>query len=95
VYGRYPSFMNVQYITTQQQANDAARANFLRTAGIPERVGFTAGGHPAHESGDIISLKRNRVKVNGIYIMDGLTQTLGYQGDMNATTRQRVVTYVG
>jgi hypothetical protein len=94
-YGRYPSFMNVQYVTTQQQADDAAKANFLRVAGIPERVGFMAAGHPAHESGDIVSLKRQRINVDSVYVMDALSATLGWQGEMNATTRQRIVTYVG
>lgn len=88
-YGAVPYFMNTEYITTQAQANQAARSNFDKVSGISEQVAFSAIVHPAHESGDVVSISRARANVNDIYIMDSIRCGLGYTGTMDVATRTR------
>lgn len=90
-YGPVPFFMDSQYIVTQEQADLAAINNFLRVAGITETVNFNAIVHPAHESGDIVSVKRQRVNVDAVYVMDSLRCGLGHTGVMAVSTRSRRV----
>jgi len=90
-YGPVPFFMDSQYIMTQAQADLAAQNNFLRVSGITETVNFNAIVHPAHESGDIVRVKRDRVNVDNVYVMDSVKCGLGHSGIMNATTRSRRV----
>jgi hypothetical protein len=91
VYGPVPFFMESQYITTQAQANAAASNNFLRVSGLTEKISFSAIKHPAHEAGDILSMRRGRVKLEGVYVMDSFNCGLGVEGTMSGTTRERRV----
>lgn len=90
-YGPVPFFMASQYITTDAQARLAAVNNFLRVTGLTETVNFSSIVNPAHESGDIITLKRGRVKLDGVFVMDTFNCGLGFTGTMSANTRQRRV----
>jgi hypothetical protein len=91
-YGPVPYFMDSQYVITQEQADLAAYNNFIRVAGITEQVNFDAIAHPAHESGDLVRVTRNRIHVDAIYVMDSMRFGLGHTGVMNVGTRMRKVT---
>lgn len=90
-YGPVPFFMDSQYITTQEQADTAAVNNFLRVSGLVEDVNFASVGHPAHESGDLLGIKRDRIKVDGAYVLESFQAGLGYTGTMTGATRSRRV----
>lgn len=90
-YGAVPYFMDSQYILTQEQADLAARNNFFRVCGITEAVSFGAIAHPAHESGDVVLVRRDRANVNNVYAMDSIRGGLGYTGTMSVTTKARRV----
>lgn len=92
LYGPVPFFMNSQYITTQQQADDAANANLARVLGIMEKVQVTAVANPAHTSGDVVTVERARLGITGVNIIDNLSIGIGDQFSMTATTRKRRVT---
>lgn len=88
-YGAVPTFITSQYVTTQQQAQDAANANLARVAGVVESVEFAAVNNPAHTSGDVVELRRDVVNVNGVYILDSVKVGLGHAFTMSGTTRKR------
>lgn len=92
VYGAVPYFITSQYVTTVQQAQDAAAANLTRVMGIIEKIEFSAINNPAHESGDVIAVGRDELNVNGVYILDSVRIGIGAASGMAGTTRKRRAT---
>jgi Domain of unknown function (DUF5047) len=89
VYGPVPDIQKSQLITTQAQADEAAAARFSRVMGVIEKIDFTAINNPTHFSGDIISVSRDRINVDSIYVLEGITMGLGANTTMSGTTRKR------
>lgn len=89
VYGAVPYFIRSQYIYSQAQADSAAAANLARVMGIIERVQFRAVNNPAHESGDVITVGRERVGATGTHILSSFVTSFGDQVSINGTTRKR------
>lgn len=89
LYGAVPYFINSQYITTQQQCQDAADANLARVLGIIEKIQFEAVNNPAHTSGDIITVGRSSIGATGVNILDSLTIGFGGSVTMTGATRKR------
>lgn len=89
LYGAVPYFMTSQYITTQEQANAAAAANLARVMGVIEAIDFQAVNNPAHEGGDIVDVKSDRIGVDATYILNSVRIGLGESFTMSGTTRRR------
>lgn len=89
VYGAVPMFITSQYVTTVEQAQEAANANLARVAGVVESVEFSAVNNPAHTAGDVVEIRRQVVNVDGVYILDSVKVGLGHAFTMSGTTRKR------
>lgn len=89
IYGPVPKIVSSQLITTQAQAEEAAGAEFARITGIIEKIEFNAINNPAHSSGDVIQVTRERVNVNSVYLLESLRIGVGATTSMSATTRRR------
>lgn len=88
-YGPVPYFMTSQFVENTAQALAAATAQFNRLRGIIENISIDAVANFAHQSNDVIHIKRNRVGVDGNYVLDAFTIQLGVGGLLNGTTRRR------
>lgn len=92
VYGAVPKFVTSEYITNTAQAQQAANAELRREMGIVERIDFEALVNPLHESNDVISVRRDRIGVNNVYVLQSFQLGLGDKGTMSGITRKRRVT---
>lgn len=92
IYGPYPYYYQSEIITTQMQAVKAAYAMLKKVGGIAENITFSAIPHPAHETGDVVRVKRARVNVDSTFTLDSLKIMLGHEGTMGVTTRTRRLT---
>lgn len=88
-YGPVPCFMTSQYVETDAQALAAAQGEFNRQIGIIENISMTTIANFAHQSSDIIHIKRDRIQVNGNYVLESFTCKLGPEGTLDGTTRRR------
>lgn len=92
-FGRVPIFLKSKFITSAAQAQDVADALLLRAKGASEVVSLQVIPNPAHNIGDVISVKRTRAGVNSRYVIDGLTIPMQAAGAMQVKTRkQRIST---
>lgn len=88
-FGKKPRIYASPFIKTRAQAQTAAAA-ILRTAkGMAEDVAFTGLVNPAHEVGDVVTIKQAKSKVDGRYVLSSFTIPLTYAEAMSATTRRR------
>jgi hypothetical protein len=88
-YGPVPYFMASDYITDNEQADGAANGQLVRVLGILEGVDFGAIGNPAHEAGDVVRIVDSTTNVDGNYLLESYSFTLGHAGTTNGTTRKR------
>lgn len=88
-YGAVPWVVTSSYITTSAQAQAAANAELARVLGVLEHIDFNAINNPAMESGDVITLTRDRIHVDSAYILNSITMGLGSNTSMAGTTRKR------
>lgn len=91
LYGAVPLSMTSDYVTTNGQAERAARSILRTVIGIMEAIEFSGISNPAQEGGDILQIKDPESGVNSTYILDSLTKGLGSEGGMSGTTRKRRV----
>lgn len=91
VYGPVPFFMKSEYITTVQQANQAARANLPKQMGVLEGVEFSAIPHFAHQAGDVVEIELPKIGATGLFTLESFTCGLTHAGTMSATTRRRQI----
>lgn len=89
LYGPNPKFVSSEFITNTTQAITAVRAELIRELGIVESIDFGSLVNPAHESNDIISLRRARMHIDNVYILESFKADLGSSGTMTGTTRKR------
>lgn len=89
IYGLVPYFITSQYVTTYDQAFDAAKANLVHHVGIIEKVDFTSVANFAQESNDVARFERARASINNRYILESLRIGIGDDVDMSGTTRKR------
>lgn len=89
VYGAVPYSVSTQYITTQEQCQDAANAELARRLGVIEQLQFNAVNNPAHQSGDIVTVGRAAIGASGVNILDNFTLTFGEGSSMAGATRKR------
>jgi hypothetical protein len=91
-YGKVPTFVKSQYITTQGQADEAAAAALRRERGGTEQLGFSAIPNPAHEGGDLVSVIRKAIGIDSRNMIQSFSIPLNASGVMNVTTvKQRML----
>lgn len=75
------------FISTNEQADDAAAGILARVTGAPDVINFQAIVDPARSPGDIVHIKRDRLEIDENHILDSVTIPLASSGTMSATTR--------
>lgn len=95
-FGFVPYFINSQFVpdlsdgsANAPQALAVATSYLQEVRGIIENVGFSSIANFAHEQGDLVQIKRDRLKVNGMYVLESFTRSLEEGSAMQATTRKR------
>jgi len=88
-FGHAPTFYSSSFLTTKNQANDAARAILRDQVGLVRSLGFDAIPNPALEVGDVIGLDSDDGYEQ--HILETLTMPLG-AGTMTADTRTTTYT---
>ncbi|MGI8425295.1 MAG: DUF5047 domain-containing protein [Actinomycetota bacterium] len=93
VFGRRPVFLVSSFITTFQQAQDAANALLQRKAGGSEELTFTAVPHPAHEAGDVVRVINTRLGIDTFAVIKSFSLDLTLQQASTYSTyaRRRIV----
>jgi hypothetical protein len=91
-FGKVPRFYSSQFITTDDQASDAAAGFLSRELGTTQSVDFGAFVNPALEPDDIVRVTRARAGINEDHIIDSLTIPLAVDGTMTGQTRATITT---
>lgn len=86
-FGRVPRFYSSQFITTDDQAADAAAAMLSRELGTTQQINFGTVCNPALEPNDVARVTRAALGIDEDHIIDSLTIPLGSQGAMTGKTR--------
>jgi len=94
IYGAVPYFFVSEYISSDQQAKDAAKAIFNRVTGVMETYDFSAICNPAHESGDTVKVQVDDANADDVNILNVIHFDL-VEGVMTAQTRRRAIGSVG
>lgn len=92
-FGKVPKFYSSPFITSGDQAANAAATILTRRLGLPYSVDFTAVANPALEEYDPI-----RVRFPGrteTHVLDRLTVPLTAEAPMPASTREQTTTVIG
>lgn len=88
-YGRVPTFVRSQFISTTTQAQDAADAQLQRVLGGTEQLRFTAIPNPAHEAGDVVRVVRDELGLDDFVVLDAFDIPLEPEGLMPVVPRKR------
>jgi len=88
-YGAVPTFVTSEYVRNYAQAWAAANAIKENSLGIIESVAFNSVANFAHESNDVLRIKRSRANVDGLYVLESFSCDLGAEGSFQGTTRKR------
>lgn len=87
-YGKVPDFEVNERVATQAQANAAAAAGLQKVLGATEVIDIEMVPNPAQEEGDVVYLKRDRLRMDLAVVLNRLTIPLGL-GTMTATSKER------
>lgn len=90
-FGDVPTFHLSTMIFSQAQAEEVADAQLRKHLGTPESMRFISIVNPAHDVGDSVRVKRARINVNSVHVLDKLNIPLEYNGSINASARERRV----
>lgn len=69
-YGEVPTFVTDNLAKTNEQCAMIARSRLSLIAGATSKIAITALVNPSYECNDIVSVKRDKSKVNGLYAID-------------------------
>jgi hypothetical protein len=87
--GRRPVFLSSPLVTTQGQADSAAEALLLRSAGGSEHLRITAAPHPAHEAGDVVVATNPELGLSTTTVLAKFAMPLYLSGPVEFDTRAR------
>jgi hypothetical protein len=93
-FGRIPKFYSSSFITTQQQANNAAENILRRSLGAPYDVGLSAVPNPALRPYDVIRVVYNDGN-RETHIVERITIPLDVTSVLTVSTRQSTIIHVG
>lgn len=88
-YGDVPMFIQSSTVTTQADADNAARAQLNLVLGVQSSLSLTSLVNPALDANDTVLVKRARDGINAKYAIDALTIPLSFGGTMSITLRQK------
>lgn len=88
-FGDRPTWLRSPLIRTQTQADEAAVGLLNRTSGIAEGLTLVGLANPAADADDTVVVQRARLEIDAVYTLDSLTNTLGPEGAIQASTRTR------
>lgn len=88
-FGDVPTWLRSPYVTTESQAQQLADAKLNQVLGTQEQLTTTNIANPAHEVGDVIKVKRDRIKVDSRFVIDKMNANLSPMQSMNLTMRER------
>lgn len=91
-FGRVPRFYTSTFITTDDQATDAAQGILNKELGTSQTVSFGAIVNPALEPNDIVRITRQRAGIDENHVVDSVTIPLGADESMSGQTRALQVT---
>jgi hypothetical protein len=89
-YGRFGKKLDTyanSFITTANQANDAAAGLLARSIGRPDVVSFSALVDPARNPSDVIRIEREVLGLAEEHILDTVSIPLSAEGEMSGQTR--------
>ncbi|MFW6091369.1 MAG: DUF5047 domain-containing protein [Actinomycetota bacterium] len=93
-FGKVPRFFSSQYITTESQAQNAARQILRRSLGAPYSLSFGAVPNPALRPYDPVRV-RFVTGASETHIAEKLTIPLSAETEMTAETREKAVIVIG
>lgn len=91
-YGKVPTFIQDQTVTTQEQADTAAAAQLNLLLGFSSQLGVTACVNPALDANDVVQVTRARSGVNAKYAVDSVKIPMGASGTSGLSLRQKRTT---
>lgn len=86
-FGKVTFTYDSEYITTDEQAQQVAETILAQRRGTGYVVGFEALVNPALEPYDVIQVRRERIGVDELHVLDSLQIPLDGEGSMSGTTR--------
>jgi hypothetical protein len=90
-YGQVTYFETSPLITSNAQAEDAARLKLGKVLGLTELMEIQAICNPAHDVGDVIKVTRAKSKIDADYIIDKLSIPLTPDRPLAGSCRARYV----
>jgi hypothetical protein len=86
-FGKVPGWYSSPFITTDEQASDAAQAMLAKQLGTTQEVSFGMVVNPKLTPGDVVRITRERTGIDEDHVVDSVTIPLGADGVMTGTTR--------
>jgi hypothetical protein len=88
-YGRVPKFVDDKNVTTEAQAQAMADSLVKGLLGSASQLQVSSWTNPALEAGDVIEVRRDRMRVSGLYTVDSFSVPLRASGTQTLKLRQR------
>ncbi len=92
-FGKVPRFFSSSFMTTYDQALNAAQNILRKTLGLPHTVNFTSISNPALEPLDAITI--NQLDVVALHVIETLVTPLTVERPLSATTRRQASLQLG
>jgi hypothetical protein len=89
VFGDIPTFITSEHVRTEEQAEAVAHARLEQVLGYQQTMNITSVPIPVIEGGDVIHIKRERIGVYDLCIVDKYSMSLSASQGMNITMRER------
>lgn len=91
-YGRVPQFVQDSNVTTVAQAQAMADSLVKGLLGSASQLTVASWTNPALEAGDVVEVKRDRLRISGLYTVDSFAVPLKASGTQSLKLRQRRLT---
>lgn len=85
-FGHVPRFYSSSFVTTTQQARDAAESMLARSTGLPHEMDLSAVPNPALQVLDPVRVV-SPAGDEGVHVLESITLSLLASGGMDATTK--------
>jgi hypothetical protein len=92
-FGKVPRFFSSSFITTLDQAINAAQSILRKTLGLPHSVNFSSISNPALEPLDAITI--DQLDVVALHVIETLVIPLTPESPLTATTRRQASLQLG
>lgn len=91
-FGKVTFDWSSEYVTTDEEAAAVAQNILAQKRGTGQQIDFTALANPALEPGDVVRVRRTRLGIDELHVIDSVSIPLDNGGDMTCSTRvQRVI----